>query len=747
MLTILFTVLCKSCTVLGREAEFVAPDSRIDCHPSPNASKESCEQEDLFIPACYFPRKTGYCLKQVTKKNAFLTNATVKNFYGKTFSQLNFKTTNYRSLLNIRITTRDERRYEPLIDLPRRGIRSKEVLCTISYFNCVRILGGLLFAPKYIQIATYLCTEKIYGFGQHAHSTLMHNLTKYTTWSMFAKDIAVDAEVPMRNLYGVHPFYLALEDDGKAHGVLFWNSNAQEVTLGPAPHLIYRTIGGMLDITFFPGPKPADVIQQYLSFTGKPYLPAYYALGFQISRWGYSKLEEMKTVVNRIKKERIPLDVSYVDIDFMYRYMDFTTGQEKWKGLGDYADELHRDGLHLFLIFDVGIQVTQNNTAFVNAINMNAGFIEWENENQKNQSVQEMYPLVENTNILLGVVWPDWHVAFPDFFNGTTVKWWIQEFEQFHRKIPFDGIWIDMNEPSAFGTNVDKPWYFEDKDRPAKIQPLWCNLSNEWENVPYQTMGIYQHGSDTHLCTNTLCMYARTNNRKNRFYDTKNLYGISQMKATSEALRKAVGKRGALISRSTFVSAGRYGNLWLGDNFSRWPDMRISLISVQEFNMFGFPFVGADICGFIDNTTEELCLRWHQLGAIYPFCRLVFQASLNGATVARPVFFEFPNDKNTHNLGYQVLWGSAMMYIPVTYEKAISVRGYLPLEAKWYSLRDFEYGQRVKSGWQDFSATLSQMIPVFVRAGFILPRQKPEMTTAASRKNPFELLIAPGITT
>lgn len=277
-------------------------------------------------------------------------------------------------------------------------------------------------------------------------------------------------------------------------------------------------------------------------------------------------------------------------------------------------------------------------------------------------------------------------------------------------------------------------------------------------------------------------MCGLTNRGKQKVYDTKNLYGLAETIATQEALHVATGKRGAVISRSTFVSSGHYGGHWLGDNSAHWDDLRASIIGIQEFNLFGIPYIGADICGFNGETTEELCLRWQQLGAFYPFSRnhnekgetgqdpsrwpdvakatrqanlfryyylpylytLLFDASMYGGTVIRPVFFEFVADQETHNIDKQFMWGSAIMIIPVYQQGVTSVSGYLPYTATWYSLRDSDYATVAKPGRSTFSAPKNDLIPVFARGGAVIPRQRPNMTTTASRQNPFELLITIG---
>ncbi|PKU34117.1 lysosomal alpha-glucosidase [Limosa lapponica baueri] len=244
------------------------------------------------------------------------------------------------------------------------------------------------------------------------------------------------------------------------------------------------------------------------------------------------------------------------------------------------------------------------------------------------------------------------------------------------------------------------------------------------------------------------------------------------------ALIQIRGKRPFVISRSTFPSQGQYSGHWLGDNRSQWKDMYYSIPGLLSFSLFGIPLVGADICGFSGSTSEELCTRWMQLGAFYPFARnhnsqnekaqdptvfspaartamkdvlltrysllpflytLFHRAHLQGDTVARPLFFEFPRDVTTLELDRQFLWGRSLLVTPVLEPGVDSVTGYVP-RGVWY---DFYTGSSVNSSGEmlKMSAPLEHL-NLHVREGAILPTQKPEITSEATRRNPLRIIVA-----
>lgn len=142
---------------------------------------------------------------------------------------------------------------------------------------------------------------------------------------------------------------------------------------------------------------------------------------------------------------------------------------------------------------------------------------------------------------------------------------------------------------------------------------LHCPVASDLlENPPYKTASCGDYLSDK-----TLCMIGeQTDGQGNIYkqYDVHSLYGLIEAIVSLSAARATENKRSIIISRSTFPTAGSFTGHWTGDNTAAWSHLKYNIIGILEFNLFSIPYSGADVCGYFNNATEQMCQRWMQLG-------------------------------------------------------------------------------------------------------------------------------------
>jgi alpha-glucosidase (family GH31 glycosyl hydrolase) len=513
--------------------------------------------------------------------------------------------------------------------------------------------------------------------------------------------------------------------------------------------LTYRVMGGVIDQFVMVGDTPSEAIGQYMQVIGLPHLPPYWALGWHQCRWGYNTLDEVIDVVNNYTYYGIPLDTMWNDIDYMNEYKDFTTDPVRYplKRMSDFIKKLHDDGKHYMMIVDPGIFPEKGYAPYDEGLK------------------DDLFIKSSNGSYFLGKVWPG-HTYFPDFTHPMAAEYWKNQIVQFHQSgIEFDGLWIDMNEISNFCNGECNP---ASESRVSATQSRAGRFDPD--NPPFKIV----NGGDA-LDRHTISLSAR--HYSTLEYNAHNLYGHLEGIATKNALESYLQQRSVVIGRSTFAGTGHNSAHWLGDNYSTFQAMYESIAGILTMNLFGIPLVGADICGFNGDTTEEICTRWIELGAFYPFARdhnsvnqrsqepyafgpklakisrdtllirysilpylytQFFTAHVTGQPVARALFFEFPADDNCLELDAQYLLGPSLLITPVLTQGATSVQGYFPPAAQWY---DFYTGAPVASGVQTLDAPIDK-INLHVRSESVMVMQEPALTTTAARKNPFKLLVA-----
>ena len=257
--------------------------------------------------------------------------------------------------------------------------------------------------------------------------------------------------------------------------------------------------------------------------------------------------------------------------------------------------------------------------------------------------------------------------------------------------------------------------------------------------------------------------------------------------------RKLPHKRPFILTRANSLGTGNYAFHWLGDNFSKNDYIKYSISGIFNYNIFGIPLTGADICGFNNNADGKLCARWYNVGAFYPFSRnhnsrsakdqypwtfgqnieniikkdimvrysliryfysQLFLVSLNEkGAFFKPVMFEYPLDKNSYDdIESKIMLGEALLLCAFfeNHEKNktfIFPNSNFNMYPSGFTVLNYtnesNYSNKLR---KSLSGKLNEL-HLFMRGGYIIPMQDTfdnyVMNTYYLRQQKINLIINP----
>lgn len=529
-------------------------------------------------------------------------------------------------------------------------------------------------------------TEALYGLGQH-----QNGMFNYRGATIELGQNNTDVAIP-----------LLLSSKGYA---LLWNTAALTYVDNRFPlELSFSSIAGeSLDYYFIYGPEMDSIIHQYRTMTGHtPMLPKW-GYGFFQSKDRYVSLDEIKGIADRYRQEHIPLDAMVQDW-FWWKTEGDPVFNANYHDVVKDLDALHQEHVHAMI-------------SVWGLLDPNADNYKVMTEHHFDVPGAHVY---DATN-----------PAARDFYwNNLAGKLFAQG---------WDAFWLDSAEPEEYWPHFG--------DAILRNKQLAIGNGAEYTNVfpLLHTLGVQEH-----------------------------------WKATTDR------KRVFLLTRSAFLGQQRVGaTVWSGDVYSTWWGLSHQVTAGLNFALSGYPYWTTDIGGYwpaYNGTTQEpdyqnLYARWFEFGTFCPIFRshghrphnemwtydqvepiliefdklryrlmpyiysLAWRVTDQDYTIQRPLVMDWRTDPKTWNLRDQFMFGPAIMVNPVLEADATSRSVYLPESPVWY---DFWTGASVK-GSQEIEANAPlDRLPLYVRAGSILP-MGPEIDYAAQDPyGPIELRIYPG---
>ena len=541
--------------------------------------------------------------------------------------------------------------------------------------------------------------EAIYGLGQQQNGKMVQRNIKLNMIQGNTDDYV--------------PFFLSVKDYG-----LFWDNYSPTLFEDNPESTSFKSdVGDCTDYYFMYGGNADGVIACMRDLTGQVPMFPLWTFGYWQSKERYKSQDELVGVVKKYRELGVPLDGiiqdwQYWGNNYLWNAMEFLNAD--FYNPQKMVDDIHNLNAHMIISIwnSFGPQTKQYKE--LDKIGALMDFQTWP------QSGSDKWP--PNRDYPSGV-----RVYDPYNPDARDIYWKYLNKGIF--TLGMDGWWMDSSEPDHLDF---KPSDFDNKTYLGSFR----KVRNAF---PLMTVGgLYQH----------------------------------QRSVSSD-------KRVFILTRSAFAGQQRYGaNTWSGDVTASWDALRNQISAGLNFSLSDIPYWNSDIGGFFlsrfrkkldDAEYRELYARWIQFGTFCPMMRshgtdapreiyqfgkkgdkvydaiekfinlrysllpYIYSASwditTNQSTMMRTLMMDFGNDKQVLDINDEYMFGKSLLVCPVTkpmYSKETkedfstlkSRELYLPKGTDWY---DFWTGEKVTGGQTLSKETPIDIIPLYVKAGTILP--------------------------
>jgi alpha-D-xyloside xylohydrolase len=551
--------------------------------------------------------------------------------------------------------------------------------------------------------------ESIYGLGQHPDGASLDY-------------VGSSIQLLQENAKVAVPVLLS----SKGYALLWDNPSVTNVDVGKAdPHTVQwlSEAGGGVDYYFFAGPQPDQAIAEYRWLTGPAPMFPLWTWGFWQSRERYKTQDEILGIAAEYRKRRIPFDGIIQDWQY-WPPLNQETAQGGWgshqfdparyPNPSEMIKTLHDEHVHMMVVSWAKFDVTNSGVSI--------------------QNLRELEAVNGAFNPAIPYVYPPGRGKWYDPFNAEARKVYSGEMMNSLFSLGVDAWWLDASE---------------------------AELSGDW--------GEFRKFK-TAMGSGALVF---------------NAYPLEHTRAVYEGQRaQSLDKRVFLLTRSAYAGQQRHAAVtWSGDISGKWEVLRQQIPAGLNFVASGIPYWNTDIGGFFGSNPDdpkyvELFTRWFQFGAFTPMFRVhgtdkpkevwrfdadtqkILTGSINlryhllpyiysvsamvtqdGYTMMRPLVMDFREDTAARRIGDQFMFGPALLVNPVTQPGAQTRQVYLPQGTRWI---DFWTGNAFDGGKTIEASAPIDTIPLYVRAGSILPYAPAMQWASEKRDAPLEIRVYPG---